>query len=109
MPEQLLVALTLLLALLLFEFVLAQFTGDPFKALSFNGNVVCLQKSVLSPQISIDKSQITKAVVSPGGLHLALDNSNPDSVVQLHFNSRYTDDLYSMLRRELSSARIEYV
>jgi hypothetical protein len=109
MPEQLLVALTLLIALLLFEYILAYIPGDPFKALSFNGNIVRLQKSVLSRQISIEKSQITKAVVSPGGLHLALDHSNTNSVVQLNFNSRYTDDLYSMLRRELSSSRIEYV
>lgn len=109
MPDQLLVAITLLIALLIIEYVLAQIPGDPFKALSFNGNIVRLQKSALSKQISIDKSQITKAVVSAGGLHLALDHANKDSVVQLTFNSRHTDALYSLLRQELSSSRIEYV
>ncbi len=109
MPDQLLIAIALLVLLFVLEYLLSLMPRNPFKSLKINGNLLKFQRSAMSRQYSIQKSRIHKAIITPGHISLLLAADYDNRVLNLNFEKSFTEELYRFLQRSLDDTVIEYL
>ncbi|MFK8020685.1 MAG: hypothetical protein AB8B86_13000 [Pseudomonadales bacterium] len=109
MPDQIQIAIALLILLFVVEYFLGMMPGNPFKSLKINGNVLKFQRSAMARQFSIQKSSIRQAVVTPGHISLTLDENYGNRVLNLNYEKKYTPELYHFLQSKLTTTSFEYL
>jgi hypothetical protein len=67
----------------------------------------CLQLDTRKGVLGFSKAQVAQIVVMPGVLHFAIaDEHTP--LIELTYSAQITDEVYSILRKEISSHKIRW-
>jgi len=109
MPEQLMIAIALLCLLYVVEYVLGLFPGDPFKSIKITGKVLPFQRSAMSRQYSVQRGSVRKVIITPGHISLMLDHNYGNKALNLNFERRFSQQLYSFLAENLTNASFEFI